>query len=143
MGWSRYLSVLGSLGISAQELPRVDPNGLLWTGWSEWYGCAGQTFYEPSELCAFPERRKLKSYRYKLCVQPDDLNYPEANPAVNIFDENQPQKMFKADFEKLGLTADSDMETYKNKDFTNVKPAYGHESTGLTNVSLKSSLTVM
>ena len=40
----------------------MDPEGLLWTGWSEWYGCAGQTFYERSELCAFPERRKLKSY---------------------------------------------------------------------------------
>ena len=49
-------------GVSAQELPRVDPEGKLWTGWSEWYGCAGQTFYQPSELCAFPERRKLKSY---------------------------------------------------------------------------------
>ena len=49
-------------GISAQELERVDPEGKLWTGWSEWYGCAGQTFYEPSEFCAFPERRKLKSY---------------------------------------------------------------------------------
>ena len=38
------------------------------------------------------------SQRYKLCVQPDDLNYPEDNPAANAFNENQPQKMFKEDF---------------------------------------------
>ena len=38
------------------------------------------------------------SKRYKLCVQPDDLNYPEDNPAANAFDENQPQKMFKEKF---------------------------------------------
>ena len=36
--------------------------------------------------------------RYKLCVQPDDLNYPEDNPAANAFNDNQPQKMFKETF---------------------------------------------
>ena len=48
----------------------------------------------------YPHRTETNnsSKRYKLCVQPDDLNYPEDNPAANAFDENQPQKMFKEKF---------------------------------------------
>ena len=99
MGWSKYLPLLG-LG---SAVPRVDPVGKLWTGWSEWYGCAGNNFWKnPSEVCAFPERRKLKSYRYKLCVYPDESRYPTDNPTKNVFGtEDNPQKMFKEELNVL------------------------------------------
>ena len=42
--------------------------------------------------------------------------------------------MFKDAFEALGLSATSDMQTYKNKDFTEIKPAFGHDSDGLVKV---------
>ena len=64
------------------------------------------------------------------------MNYPEANPAANAFDETLPQNMFKDAFEALGLAADSDMTTFKSKDFSNIKPAFGHESDGLVKVCM-------
>ena len=42
--------------------------------------------------------------------------------------------MFKDAFEALGLSATSDMQTYKSKDFTEIKPAFGHDSDGLVKV---------
>ena len=86
--------LIGLVGLSRVQALTDDPisrnlpiDGPFWSQWSTYYGCSQ---FKYDEFCRFPSRHKLESWRYRVCLLPDDTNYPD-----KIFDNQAPQGMFQ------------------------------------------------